>query len=111
MTVYVDDMLMKAQVGRGRPARWSHLMADTAEELHEFAARLGLRREWAQYEDKPWMLHYDVTATKRQAAIRLGAVPITWREAGRMTLKKAREHRAQDNGGQSSDRRVRRQDR
>lgn len=43
MTVYVDDMRVPARVGRIN-ARWSHLMADTDEELHEFAARLGLRR-------------------------------------------------------------------
>lgn len=41
MTVYVDDMPI--------PARWSHLMADTDEELHRFAASIGLRRSWAQY--------------------------------------------------------------
>jgi hypothetical protein len=29
------------------------------------------------------MSHYDVTATLRQKAIRLGAHPITWAEAGR----------------------------
>lgn len=91
MTVYVDDMRMRAQVGRGRPARWSHLMADTPDELHDFAVnQLGLRREWAQHEDDPVMLHYDVTDTKRKEAIRLGAKQITWREAGRMTMERRR---------------------
>lgn len=90
MTVYVDDMRMKAQVGQGRPARWSHLMADTVEELHAFAAEIGLKREWAQHEDDPVMFHYDVTDTKRRAAIAHGAVEITWREAGRMTMARRR---------------------
>lgn len=74
MTVYVDDMRMPARVGRLK-ARWSHLMADTDEELHTFAARLGLRRSWHQ---KPGtaISHYDVTDTKRDLALQLGAVPI-----------------------------------
>lgn len=94
MTVYVDDAGIPATVGPYK-SRWSHLTADTREELHEFAARLGLRREWFQDPAAPgrkpfparpgspaaesW--HYDVTAAKRAQAIRLGAQSITWREA------------------------------
>lgn len=74
MTVYVDDMRMQATVGR-ITARWSHLMADTDEELNVFALRLGLRLSWAQYPGT-WKSHYDVTDTMRAKAIRLGAVPI-----------------------------------
>lgn len=91
MTVYVDDLGMPARVG-GLSGRWSHLIADTPEELHAFAARLGLRRAWFQdptVTGKPkatpgtrvaenW--HYDVTASKRALALRLGAVPVPWRE-------------------------------
>jgi hypothetical protein len=90
MTVYVDDMGMPAHVG-GLNARWSHLIADTPDELHEFAERLGLERAWFQdptVNGKPlaepgtrgaenW--HYDVTASKRKQAIRLGAVAIPFR--------------------------------
>lgn len=74
MTVYVDDMRMPARVGRLQ-ARWSHLMADTDEELHAFASQLGLRRSWAQFPGT-WKSHYDVTDTKRTQAIAAGAVPI-----------------------------------
>lgn len=76
MTVYVDDMRMPARVGRLN-ARWSHLLADTDEELHAFAARLGLRRSWHQ---KPGtaISHYDVADTKRDLAIRLGAQQISY---------------------------------
>lgn len=91
MTVYVDDFATPATVGSIK-ARWSHLIADTPEELHAFAARLGLRRAWFQdptVNGKPkaapgtraaenW--HYDVTENKRRQAIRLGAVPVPWRE-------------------------------
>lgn len=84
MTVYVDDMRMPARVGRLQ-ARWSHLMADTDEELHAFAARLGLKRSWHQ---KPGtaISHYDVTDSRRQEALRLGAVPIGYMSRESMDL-------------------------
>lgn len=92
MTVYVDDAAISATVGR-ITSRCSHLIADDQDELHAFAARLGLRRAWFQdpltkttgirpapgsRAAENW--HYDVTAGKRAQAIRLGAQPITWRE-------------------------------
>lgn len=73
MTVYVDDMLMEARVGR-LTARWSHLMADTREELIAFAKSIGLREAWLQ--DKRSGVHFDVTAGKRAQALAAGAVPI-----------------------------------
>ncbi len=87
MTVYVDDMRMHAKVGTLR-ARWSHLLAADREELHRFAARLGLDRRWfqekcrvEQAEQCPhW--HYDVTDSKRAEAIALGAEQITLHQAG-----------------------------
>lgn len=74
MTVYVDDMKRPARVGRLN-AVWSHLLADTDDELHDFAAKLGLRRAWHQHPGTP-LSHYDVTEPKRQQAIKLGAIPI-----------------------------------
>ena len=89
MTVYVDNMQRRAKVGR-LTAVWSHLMADTSDELHEFAARLGMRRAWVQHPGKP-LEHYDLTEPKRQMALRLGAAPIEYgREGGMLTLSKAR---------------------
>ena len=76
MTVYVDDMRMPARVGR-ITAKWSHLTADTDEELHAFAAQLGLQRAWAQYPGT-WKAHYDVTDGKRRRAIQMGARPIEY---------------------------------
>ena len=74
VAVYVDDAGIPS---RGRS--WSHLVADTPEELHRAAELLGLRREWAQ--DKGRTLHYDVPEELRLRAVELGvATPITWRE-------------------------------
>jgi hypothetical protein len=81
MAVYVDDARI---LWRGR--RWSHLVADEAEELHRAGAQLGLRREWAQ--DKGRTLHYDVPEELRELAIELGvAEPITWRALARRRIE------------------------
>jgi hypothetical protein len=84
VTVYVDNVRIPATVGR-RHAHWSHLTADTQDELHDFAERLGLRRAWFQrgksYAGRPpvgW--HYDVTDEIRLQALALGAQPVTMRD-------------------------------
>jgi len=77
MTVYVDeitDHTRAAKANRLRHTHWSHLTADTPEELHEFANRLGLKRSW--YQDHEYRWHYDVTPPVRARALALGAVEI-----------------------------------
>jgi hypothetical protein len=64
-----------------RYKRWSHMVSDaSAEELHAFAARLGLRREWSQERPAHAAHHYDVVPTKRALAVKLGAVEVSGRE-------------------------------
>ena len=59
------------------------MMSDTSiEELHIFAAKLGLNKKW--YQDKS-AAHYDVCLSKRDEAINLGAIDLPirsplWRE-------------------------------
>jgi hypothetical protein len=91
VTVYVDDMRVRATVGP-ITARWPHLLADTDEELHTFAAALGLRRRWAQYPGT-WRSHYDVTDSKREQAIRMGARPIAYAGAEAAALLRQRRAR------------------
>lgn len=86
MTVYVDDMRKPVRLNRF-VANWSHLYADTSEELAMFASKLGLKPAWLQYAGS-WKEHYDVTDEKRQLAIKLGAVPVTYRETGVYMLTK-----------------------
>lgn len=76
MAVYVDDMLRWATVGRLR-ARWSHLVADSRDELDSFARRLGLKPTYRQHNGRPTE-HYDLTESKRRQAIALGAVQVTY---------------------------------
>jgi hypothetical protein len=89
MPVYIDDMQRRARVGR-LDAVWSHLMADTHDELVDFARRLGLNTRWIQHEGKP-LEHFDVTEPKRQAALRLGAVPIRYGAEGAALTRAKRE--------------------
>jgi hypothetical protein len=58
---------------RGR--LWAHLVSDTSyDELHVFAARLGIPRQAFQGD------HYDVSTEVRLAAIESGAVPVGSKE-------------------------------
>ena len=66
MAVYVDNARVE-----WRGQRWCHLVADSLDELHEFAQRLGLKRTW--FQDKASYPHYDVTAFTREKALSLGA--------------------------------------
>ena len=74
MTVYIDDASIVSTAGP-HTSRWSHLLADTRGELHDFADALGLRREWFQDAATTW--HYDLTEGKRGRAIQLGAEAVT----------------------------------
>jgi hypothetical protein len=68
-------ILVDRAVWRWRGRRWAHLVSDAGyDELHAFADRLGLRREWFQGD------HYDVPESVRDQALRLGAVPMPSRE-------------------------------
>jgi len=67
VAVYVDN----AQVEwRGR--LWCHLVADSIDELHEFAKKLGMRKEWFQHAAS--YPHYDITVKTRVCALELGAL-------------------------------------
>jgi hypothetical protein len=101
MTVYVDNARIPARVGR-ISGRWSHLTADDRDELHRFAGRLGLARGWFQTCKRSpscrpaqrcvhW--HYDVTDSKRAAAIAAGAQPIDLHQmADLLAARRAARH-------------------
>lgn len=67
MTVYVDNERIE---WRGK--LWCHLVADSLDELHAFAARIGLRRSW--FQNHASFPHYDITTDVRERALRTGAV-------------------------------------
>ncbi len=84
VTVYLDDWRQRAHLGPVDD-RWSHLVADTDDELHEFAHRMGMRRAWFQEKPgRPHHSHYDLPERARPEALANGAVEVTWRQLGRM---------------------------
>lgn len=95
MSVYVDNARIHF-----RGWLMCHMFADTQAELHEMAAKLGLKRSW--YQRGSVLAHYDVCLTKRNEAIRRGAILVgrqflierirasrEWKEAECSTLPKA----------------------
>jgi uncharacterized protein DUF4031 len=69
MAVYVD-----AAIWSWQGLKWCHLLADDLDELHRFAALLGIKRASFQEPPKAATPHYDLTGFERSRAIALGAV-------------------------------------
>jgi len=53
-----------------------HLLADEIDELHEFAASIGMKRSWFQMGAGGQVPHYDLTAWRRKVAVSKGAIEI-----------------------------------
>lgn len=98
MTVYVHELRGQGRAFFGRtpsPDPWFVLTGDTDDELHAFAAILGLTPIMSRPgtpggpHQKSAAAHYDVTLGERDRAVALGARPITPREADRMEQQRA----------------------
>ncbi len=70
MTIYIDDI-------QNYPSgRWCHMATDgDIEELHAFAARLGLKRMW--FQQHRLVPHYDLRPSKAALAKELGAQQVS----------------------------------
>jgi hypothetical protein len=82
MAVFVDDM--RAPYGR---MIMCHLLADTDEELHAMAAKIGVARRWHQKAGTPHS-HYDICLSKRAIAVSLGAKEIDRRGVSEIIRRK-----------------------
>lgn len=74
MTVYVDSM--RAPYGR---MIMCHMLADTDEELHAMADKIGVQRKWHQKAGTVHS-HYDIALSKRALAVQHGAVEVDLRQ-------------------------------
>lgn len=83
MTVYVDDM--KAAFGR---MVMCHMLADTDEELHAMADRIGVARKWWQSPAKSSGSHYDIALSKRALAVAAGAVEVSLKQIAAMNARR-----------------------
>lgn len=79
MSVYVDSLQVWPNATGIFRAGSCHMAADTLEELHEMARKIGMRREWFQ-PSKGRHPHYDLVKSRRDRAVALGAKEITGRE-------------------------------
>lgn len=84
MTVYVDTM--QAEFGR---MKMCHVIADSEDELHAMADKIGVARRW--HQNTMSGSHYDIAMSKRRLAVAAGAVEITWRQAGAMCRRRRDE--------------------
>lgn len=73
MPVYVDKAIHK--YGR---MLMCHMLADTQEELHAMADKIGIQRRW--YQAQASTPHYDICKAKRALAIQNGAIEIDRRQ-------------------------------
>jgi Protein of unknown function (DUF4031) len=71
MSVYVDN---PAWPFRGM--LMCHMVADTPEELHAMADKIGMQRKWFQSFAKAKRPHYDISEPKRSLAIKHGAIEV-----------------------------------
>ena len=84
MAVYVDPLCNHGWVLRGRAVKSCHLFTDgDIDELHAMAERIGLKRRWFQCGNKR-LPHYDLTESRRNAAISLGVIALSRAEAARL---------------------------
>jgi hypothetical protein len=69
LAVYVDEAIW-----RWAGKRWCHLVCADIDELHRFAARLGITRMSYQGPPRTSIPHYDLTGMERSRALSLGAI-------------------------------------
>ena len=84
MTVYVDPLSFRGWRIRGREVANCHLFTNQVDlsELHALASAIGMHREW--FQDARSAPHYDLTPTRRAAALAAGAVAVDFRQAVRI---------------------------
>ena len=86
MPIYVDDMY-KSPAGQYGRMKMSHMIADTDDELHAMAARIGVAQQWWQAPPKHDS-HYDIAMSKRALAVAAGAIEISWRQCAAMNWRR-----------------------
>lgn len=82
MAVYVDDMHL-TDLGRLGRMKMCHMIADSDEELHAMADRIGVERKHHQAAGTA-RSHYDIAKSKRALAVAAGAIQITMRQSASM---------------------------
>ena len=81
MTIYVDPLLPRGWILRGRLVHSCHMFTDQLDlgELHALAKAIDCKPEW--FQDARRAPHYDLIARRRHDATAAGAVPVSSRHA------------------------------
>jgi hypothetical protein len=82
MAVYVDDMYT-IPLGEFRGMKMSHMIADTREELLAMVAKIGVSKYHIQHLGTA-NEHFDICKSKRDLAVKNGAVEISMRQCSKM---------------------------
>ena len=93
MAIYVDNIhryptAIVNKAAKRNGYEWCHMMTDSddIEELHRFAKKIGMKREWFQdHESSP---HYDLVPTMRKLACQHGAEQVTAFEMAKRCSKR-----------------------
>jgi hypothetical protein len=81
MACYVDVVRSYPDAGL-RFTEFCHLLADTPDELHAMADRIGMPRRF--FQDHPSRWHYDLPAHLRLLAVEYGAREMSTREVAQL---------------------------
>ncbi len=99
--IYVDELFVAESkdpqarfVGSRTGHKWCHMWCDNGEEdqLHRIAKAIGMKKEW--FQDKKDFPHYDLIPSKRDKAIKNGAMPYSlyeWIRNGKQRKKESIE--------------------
>ena len=74
MSVYVDNACHPF-----KGYLMCHMTADSLDELHDMADKIGMERRWFQAPPKASHPHYDIPQERRKMAIALGALEVSER--------------------------------
>lgn len=81
MTIYVDPLMSWGWKLYGKEVESCHMFTDTVDltELHEMARKIGMKPSW--FQNRPSHPHYDLTKSRRDAAVANGAIEADFRKA------------------------------
>jgi hypothetical protein len=88
VALYVDDAIWRWQ-----GLQWAHLLADDIDELHRFAAQLGINLLSYQGPPRTSVPHYDLTAYERRRAIARGAIACSRQDIVAVVRRARSDHR------------------
>jgi hypothetical protein len=84
MTVYVDKLEEWGWMLRGHKVKSCHMFTDNIDlsELHELAEKIGMKQSW--FQNHKVAPHYDLTKSRRDLAVSLGAIEVDRTESVRI---------------------------